>query len=298
MNLIFGPVPSRRYGRSLGIDIVPMKTCSFNCSFCQLGPNPATTLERKDWVPVAEILTQLRAWLAQGEPADILTLCGSGEPTLHLHFGDVLRFIREETPYPSLLMSNGSLFTDPRVRRDAALASRVKVSLHSWDQASFETITRPQTGLDFAAIVEAYRAFRQTYTGQLDVEVFLIPGVNDSPDQTRRILAILQTIRPDTVTLNTAERPPADSSVKPLSPQRLAELRTLFAQAAAPRQTPIATSPYTETALRELLIRHPLTIPQFAHHFGQTETVIRAALGRIAQTEPAARRVPGFEETP
>lgn len=297
MNIIFGPVPSRRYGRSLGIDIVPMKTCSFNCTFCQLGPTPITTQERKDWIPTAEIFTRLRAWLAQGHPADILTLCGSGEPTLHLHFGDVLRFIREETPYPSLLMSNGSLFTDPAVRRDATLASHVKVSLHSWDQASFEAIARPCANLDFQAIIESYRTFRQAYTGQLDIEVFLIPGINDAPAQTERILAILNTIHPDTITLNTAERPPAESSVKPLPPQRLAELRTLFSQAAAERKiTQAATAPYSEAALRELLTRHPLSVTQFAQHFGQTETVIRTALGRIAQTEPAARRIPGFEE--
>ncbi|MGN1325286.1 MAG: radical SAM protein, partial [Candidatus Spyradenecus sp.] len=108
--LLFGPVPSRRYGRSLGIDLVPMKTCCYDCLFCQLGPTPQTTCTRRDYVPLSEVYRQLEAWLAKGEPVDILTLCGSGEPTLHAHFGDVLDWIARHTGKPSLLMSNGALF--------------------------------------------------------------------------------------------------------------------------------------------------------------------------------------------
>lgn len=294
---IFGPVPSRRYGRSLGIDIVPMKTCTFNCTFCQLGPTPETTLIRKDWVPISSVLNELRTWLKTGESADILTLCGSGEPTLHLHFGDVLRFIHDETPYPSLLMSNGSLFTLPEVRRDATLADRVKISLHSWDTASFHAVTRPHPELSFDAIAESYAAFRQEYTGHLDVEVFIVPGINDSPETTDRILELLMRIRPDTVTVNTAERPPADGCVLPATMETLQRIRELFSTAAFPKSTEQkTTSSYSEEALLQLLRRHPMTIAQFSSHFDRPETEILTALRRIAQTEPLARRIPGVSE--
>ena len=118
---LFGPVPSRRYGRSLGIDLVPMKTCCYDCVFCQLGPTPHTTLERKDYAPLPDVFRELDAWLAKGEPVDVLTLCGSGEPTLHAHFGEMLRHIRA-LGHASLLMSNGALLFDPAVRADAGEA--------------------------------------------------------------------------------------------------------------------------------------------------------------------------------
>ena len=120
----------------MGIDLVPMKTCCYDCVFCQLGPTPHTTLERKDYAPLPDVFRELDAWLAKGEPVDILTLCGSGEPTLHAHFGEMLRHIRA-LGHASLLMSNGALLFDPAVRADAALADRVKISIHFWDEASF-----------------------------------------------------------------------------------------------------------------------------------------------------------------
>lgn len=283
-SVIFGPVPSRRYGRSLGIDLVPMKTCDFNCTFCQLGPTPHTTLERKVYIPLEQVYSELKAWLAKGEPIDILTLCGSGEPTLHSRFGEVLDFIASETNYPSLLMSNGSLFFDADVRRAASKASRVKVSLHSWDQDSFEKIVRPNVGLSFDAIFDGYRAFRQEFRGEMDIEVFIVPGVNNETWQLNRILEEIKQIKPDTVTVNTAVRPPADASVKAIAPERLRQLQALFRVVVAPKVAPEhapMTEPYSKEALLELYARHPLTDAQFAQYFGQPEVVIAAALADV-----------------
>ena len=288
---LFGPVPSRRYGRSLGIDLVPMKTCCYDCVFCQLGPTPRTTLDRRDYAPLPDVLRELDAWLAKGEPVDVLTLCGSGEPTLHAHFGDVLRHIRA-LGRPSLLMSNGALLWDPAVRADAALADRVKISLHFWDEASFRATVRPHPGLTFARVLEGWRAFRKDYAGALDVEFFALPGVNDAPEALNRVLALAESLRPATVTVNSAERPPADSAVRDVPPAEMAHLRRLFAtvahaQAAAHAPAP---EPYSEAALLALARRHPLRPAQFARYFGVPEATILDALRRHAQDDPYAAR--------
>ena len=139
---LFGPVRSRRFGRSLGVDLqqAGVKRCTLNCIFCQLGATPATCVVRQPDVPVEAVLAELDTWRRSGEPTDFITLAGTGEPTLHPRFGEVIDWIRRETPYRSLLLSNGTLFTRTEVRRDAARADVVKVSLHAWDAATFHRI--------------------------------------------------------------------------------------------------------------------------------------------------------------
>ncbi len=281
MRYLFGPVPSRRYGRSLGVDLAVPKTCTLDCRFCQLGPTPHTTLTRTDQPPIADILAELRGWLASGQPpADFITASGSGEPTLHTCFGDLLRFIRAETPCNSLLLSNGSLFFLPEVRRDAALADVVKVSLHAWDQASFERIVRPHPSLRFDAIIDGYRAFRQQFSGRLDLEVFIVPGSNDTPEQAQRIADLAQSFSPDAITLNTAVRPPADSNVTACPPERLHALTARFGPAAQEGGAEPATAQVelTEESLIALVSRHPVSLHALAATFRKTEVEMRALL--------------------
>ncbi len=293
MSILFGPVPSRRYGRSLGIDLVPMKTCCYDCLFCQLGKTPQTTCERRDYVPVAAVISALEGWLEKGEPADILTLCGSGEPTLHSHFGEVLRWIARNTDKPTLLMSNGALFADPEVRQAAALASRVKISLHFWDEASFRATVRPHPTLHFDDLLAGWKTFRAHYSGKLDLEYFALPGLNDAPQQLNRILALAESLRPDTLTVNTAVRPPAEATqVRAVPPEELEQLRRLFATVATERQAAAdaAPAPYSEAALLALARRHPLTPAQFARYFAVPEAQICEALQRHAAEDPYAAR--------
>lgn len=299
MEILFGPVPSRRYGQSLGIDLVPMKTCCYDCLFCQLGPTLKTTLERQDYVPLPNVFNALKTWLAKGYPVDMLTLCGSGEPTLHAHFGDVLKWIANETGKPSLLMSNGALFADPKVRRDAALATRTKISIHFWDEDSFQKTVRPHAGLSFKSIYEGWRAFRETYQGILDVEFFAMPGINTAPEQIEQIRALLEPLYPDTITVNSAERPPADACVKALEPNVKEYLSAFFAPLASERSATHshATLAYSEAALLALARRHPLTPEQFAAYFGQPVEVIQDALLRHAEDDPFAARALSYPMT-
>jgi len=280
---LFGPVASRRYGQSLGIDLAVPKTCSLNCLFCQLGPTPHTTLERFDTPAIGDVLAELRQWLASGNTADFVTACGSGEPTLHRSFGELLRFVRSETPCRSLLLSNGSLFYLPKVRRDASFADVVKVSLHAWDQASFERIVRPHPDLRFGAIIDGYRAFRKEFGGRLDLEVFIVPGINDAPEQARRIADLAQSFAPDTISLNTALRPPADQSVHACTPQHLEALRALFGPAAQEigAEPPRAALALSEATLVALVGRHPVSLRSLAATFQTTENDLRAFLAPL-----------------
>ena len=295
---LFGPVPSRRYGRSLGVDLAVPKTCTLDCRFCQLGATPHATLTRVDTPPMDAILAELRRWLAQagrreegerkkeeGGGLDFITASGSGEPTLHLRFGDLFRFVRAETPCRSLLLSNGSLFYLPEVRRDAVLADVVKLSLHAWDQASFERVARPHPALRFDAILDGYRAFRQSFTGRLDLEVFIIPGLNDREDQVRRIAELAHGFAPDAITLNTAVRPPADRAISACPPERLHALSALFGTAVreSGAEPPHASGELSEEALIALVGRHPMALGVLAATFGRSDDDLRAFIEPLAR---------------
>lgn len=285
---LFGPVYSRRFGRSLGVDLVRPKTCSLNCVFCQLGPTPETTTHRCADVAVEEILAELDTWMKSGGQADFITLGGSGEPTLHPRFGEILRWVRDHLPFRSLLLSNGTLFSFEEVRRDAAQADVVKISLHAWDQASFERIVRPHASLRFDDILEGYRRFRSLFRGRLHVEVFVIPGVNDLPEQMARIVRLTRGFRPDVVNLNTLDRPPADNAVQVCPPETLAQLAALFTpQALIPHAAPPGTvAPFVEApdadAITALVSRHPSTVDQLAKQFGRPIESILATLKALA----------------
>ena len=259
MRYLFGPVPSRRYGRSLGVDLSVPKTCTLNCRFCQLGDATQTTVTRTDTPAIAEVLGELRQWLAKGLPVDFITASGSGEPTLHTHFGDLFRFVRAETSCQSLLLSNGTLLFLPEIRREAALADVVKVSLHAWDQESFERTVRPHPSLRLDAILDGYRAFRDEFAGRIDLEVFVMPGVNDSTEQVLRIAELARSFRPDGISLNTAVRPTADRQITACPPERLAELKEIFGDRAresgSQTSMPDNLSPEEKAALA---LRHPV----------------------------------------
>lgn len=290
---LFGPVVSRRYGRSLGVDLAVPKTCTLNCLFCQLGATPQTTVERADRPPISEVLAELRGWLKAGNMTNFITAGGSGEPTLHRHFGDLLRAVRSETPFKSLVLSNGSLFYMPEIRREAALADVVKVSLHAWDQTSFERIVRPHPSLRFETILDGYRDFREQYDGRLDLEVFIVPGLNDAPEQARRIAALAQTFMPDTITLNTAVRPPAEGSVALCPPDRLEALTALFGSAAKKSGKEPEKGPFipSEEALVALVNRHPVSLHALASMSDMTEETLRARLDPLVND----RRIRLFE---
>lgn len=285
---LFGPVPSRRFGRSLGVDLTPLKTCTLDCVFCQLGRTSHDTLERGEYVPLEEVKAELLDWQRAGGTADHVTLAGSGEPTLHSGFGEVLRWIKKEMPIPAVLLSNGTLFYLPQVREAARAADIVKLSLSAWDAGSFRRVNRPNPGLPFELCVAGMRAFRQVFAGNLWLEVFLIRGVNSETQAVRQIAQLAGTIAPDEIHLNTAVRPTADSGVLPVDRENMEELASLF----TPRATIVAgfptrhiTSVQTSAdAILDMLRRHPCTAQQITDTFAVPSSEVSKHIDELTRS--------------
>jgi len=263
---LFGPVPSRRLGRSLGIDLVPSKTCCFNCLFCQLGGSTELTLERREYVPIGRVISELKCWLKAGHDADFMTLSGSGEPTLHSRFGEVIDWLREHSEMPVALLTGGALLYMPEVRSAARNAHLVKASLSAWDQASFETINRPCPGLTFEQLVAGERAFRKEYTGEYWIEVFVVKGLNSAVGQMSRVAELVKELEPDKIHMNTVIRPAGDKSVGAVSAEELHRLGELFSPLAEVSEVSASegsgSAATDEDAVLAVLRRHPATTEQ------------------------------------
>jgi len=272
---LFGPVPSRRLGRSLGVDLIPFKTCTMDCIYCQLGETTCEVSERGDYVPMQDVLAELERWKEVDGQADHITLAGSGEPTLHIHFGDVFRWVRDHTKIQSVLLTNGTLLHDPDVRKDAALADKVKVTLSAWDEASFQQIHRPAQGVSFDLLVKGERAFREVYSGELSVEVFIVEGVNSRVAEVQQIAEAVHSIHPDRIDINTVVRPPAVEGVSASSEEHLKALAELFGEKARVTATfkkqGAASLEIHESALLGLIKRHPATCEQLSSEFNLPE---------------------------
>jgi wyosine [tRNA(Phe)-imidazoG37] synthetase (radical SAM superfamily) len=218
---LYGPVPSRRLGRSLGIDIVPFKVCSLDCVYCQLGKTTEKTLQRGDFLPVEAVLAELKDKLAAGLEADFLTIGGSGEPTLHSRLGALIDGIKKITDIPVAILTNGTLLYKQDVRADCAKADVVLPSLDAGDEQTYRKINRPHSGLSIEKLISGLCAFREEFAGQIWLEVFLIEGFNTDNHQIAKIKEAIDRIRPDKVQLNTAVRPTAEPGIKVLDAEKL-----------------------------------------------------------------------------
>lgn len=285
---LFGPVPSRRLGRSLGVDLTPFKTCSFDCIFCQLGRTTTKTLERQEYIPVDAVIAELDAWLKDGGTADVITLAGSGEPTLNSGFGRVIEFVRGASRIPVALLTNGSLMRDPDVRAQAARADVVKLSLSAWDPATLAHINRPAPAIDFDRLIEGQRLFRRQFTGELWVEVFLVWGVNTTPRDVSRIAELVKSIAPDKVHLNTAVRPPCEAYAHAVPEARMRALAPLFEPAAEviaeySREASVGIQA-NEAAIADMVRRRPCTLGQVCQVFGLHRNEAAKYLGALTRT--------------
>jgi wyosine [tRNA(Phe)-imidazoG37] synthetase (radical SAM superfamily) len=211
---IYGPVPSRRLGRSLGIDLLPAKLCSYDCVYCQLGRTAAKTVKRRPYRGVDEVLTQLKAALDGGVTADCVTIAGSGEPTLNSEIGAVIRGIKNVTALPVAVLTNGSLLSDESVRQDLLAADIVVPSLDAYNAVMFETVNRPHKSIEFNRVVDGLADFSRAFSGRLWLEIFIMDGINAAPDDAAGFKPLVERIAPTDIYVNTAVRPPAESSVK------------------------------------------------------------------------------------
>ena len=225
---IFGPVPSRRLGFSLGVDIIPFKICSLNCIYCQLGPTPETTLERREYIQIDTVLRELEEILKKPGQIDYITLSGSGEPTLNSRIGDLIPAIKKITKIPVALLTNGTTLIQAEVREALHELDLVVPSLDAGTEEVYQVINRPVTGLNLEGLTQGIMEFTAGFPGQVWLEVMLLKGINDFDDELKAIARRISVIRPDKVQLNTVARPPAESDANPLNSEEMTRARSIL----------------------------------------------------------------------
>ena len=217
MRYVYGPVPSRRLGQSLGVDPIPFKTCNWNCVYCQLGYTAPLTVEREEYQPAEDIVAEIKRVVRGHEAGQIdwITFVGSGEPTLHSRLGQMLRAVKAFTEIPVALITNGSLLYQPDVREEVAVCDAVLPSVDAGSEELYLRINRPQPTFSFERLIDGLAAFNRHYDGHMWVEVMLIRGLNDTAPALEDLARVLRRIEPDEVHINIPIRPPAEPWVEP-----------------------------------------------------------------------------------
>ena len=225
---VYGPVPSRRLGRSLGLDLVPFKTCTYDCVYCQLGRTTNKTLEREEYVATEGVLAELKRNLAAKAAPDYISLAGSGEPTLNAGIGDLIGKIQGLTDIPVAVLTNGSLLWMGEVQDALMAADVVLPSLDAGDERLFRYVNRPHRGISFERMADGLAAFTRRFPGEVWLEVLLLAGVTGMPSEAKKIAAFARRIGASRVQLNTASRPPAEDFAFPLSIDEMLALKDFF----------------------------------------------------------------------
>ena len=254
--------------------MVPFKTCSLDCVYCQLGPTTERTIEREPYVSAEDIIADLRAWLEADGAADFITLAGSGEPTLNSEIGQVIGFVKEHTEIPLSILTNGTLFWDDELRQDCLRADLIIPDVDAGTPEVFERLNQPAPGLEFERMIEGLVSLRREFEGEIWAEVMLVEGINDSAEELRNIRRTLDRIEPEQVQVNTVVRPPATSPVKPLAAEQLQWAKELLEPGAviiAPLDADLAGvdgAQATEEEVLSLLARRPCTLKDISVGLG------------------------------
>ena len=296
MRYVFGPVPSRRLGFSLGLDLTGRKLCSLDCVYCQLGPTPHKTVARRQYIPVADIIRELKGTLRGKQRIDFITLSGSGEPTLNSQIAPLIKAIKRITKIPVAVLTNGTLLTNPRVFQALLSADMVAPSLDAVSQAAFRKVNRPHDSLKAAEMIKALVDFRREFTGQIWLEILFVKGLNDSAAEVARLVRQVERIKPDKVHLNTVVRPPAEMDAKPVSQAFLARVAKKFSPAAEciaeshrGRQTK-GTRATTEQIVR-MAKRRPVTLKDICDGLGLHPNEALKTIERLLTSRKLTSRI-------
>lgn len=218
---IYGPVPSRRLGLSLGVSPIPKKTCNYSCIYCQLGRTQKMTNTRQVFFDPDEILKELDRTLAQNIKFDAVTIVGEGEPTLYAGLGTLIREIKKRTDRPLAVISNAALFYQPELQKELMPADIILPSMDAFDEQSFKKINRPHGAIKYKDVRRGLIDFSKNYTGQLWLEIMFLKNINDSDAAIDKYRQLLQQIDYDRLYINTPVRPPAEADVEMTSKERL-----------------------------------------------------------------------------
>ena len=226
MSQIFGPVPSRRLGFSLGIDTVPYKTCSLDCIYCQVGRTTNKTIKRKEYISCEDILPEIEEILSkQKKRIDYITFSGSGEPTLNSRMKKMINSIKKLASIPIAVITNGTLLFQPETREELMEADLVIPSLDAVSEEVFKKVNRPHHSLKIDKIIDGLSAFSQEFKGKIWLEIMIVKGTNDSPQEIKRMAEAIEKIKLDKIQLNTVVRPPVEEFAQPADPENLRKIK-------------------------------------------------------------------------
>ena len=230
MKHIFGPVLSRRLGFSLGVDLVPFKTCSLDCIYCQAGKTTHKTIERKSYVSLESVIPELKDALKQSQKIDYITLSGSGEPTLNLDLGRIITAIKKITDIPVAVLTNGTLLHLESVRDELMAADLVVPSLDAVSQEIFCEINKPHPHINVSQMISGLKSLREAFSGDIWLEIMLVKGLNDFPEEIKKLKDVISSIEFEKVQLNTTVRPAADKVIEPVTNEELASIKELLGE--------------------------------------------------------------------
>ncbi len=271
---VYGPVSSRRLGRSLGIDLVPYKTCTYDCIYCHLGRTTNKTVSRADYVGIDSVLEEMDRKLSAVSAPDCISLSGSGEPTLNLGIGDLIGRIKKRTRIPVAVFTNGSLLWKPEVRDALMEADLVIPSLDAGTERLFHHVNRPHGDIPFEAMIKGLAEFTEIFPKSVWLEVFLLAGITGIPSEMEAISALARRIHPERVQLNTVRRPPAEDFAFALSREQMLAFRDLFPEPVdivgeeKRNDTRAAEFPVGQEDIRGMLARRPCTAEDIADAYG------------------------------
>ena len=273
MGQIFGPVPSRRLGFSLGVDTIPFKTCSLNCIYCQLGRTINKTIQRKEYIAADDISREVEEVLREGKRIDYITLSGSGEPTLNSEIRRMISRIKELTSIPLAILTNGTLLYRPRIREDLMEADLVIPSLDTVTQEIFEMVNRPHPSLKIEKVITGIDSFSQEFNGKVWLEIMVVKGINDSLEEIEKAAQVIEQMNLEKIQLNTVVRPPAEEFARPLTREDLNNIKTVLGKkceiiAEFKRATQKAYKRDVEKRILSMVKRRPVTLVDISHSLG------------------------------
>jgi wyosine [tRNA(Phe)-imidazoG37] synthetase (radical SAM superfamily) len=289
MSSVFGPVPSRRLGFSLGVDLVPFKTCTLDCVYCQLGRTTQKRVRRRPYIPADQIMAELKDTLARGQEIDYITLSGSGEPTLNSEMGRIIQEIKKISDTPLAVLTNGTQLALKSVREEVSRADLVIPSLDAVSQDVFERINRPYLGLRIDRIMQGLKTFREQFNGEIWLEVMLVKGINDGADTIEPLREFIPELGCDRVQLNTVIRPPTEAYAQPLDNDEMAEIKRRLGEkceiiSRATRRGQKAYRKDVEHQILGLLGRRPVTLRDISQSLGLHENEVIKYLETLSKS--------------
>jgi len=286
---LYGPVPSRRLGMSLGIDLIPKKVCSLNCVYCEVGKTTKLTTDRLEYVKYDKVIYELKNFMRSNPKIDYITFSGSGEPTLNSRIGDVLNFVKDNYPdVKTAVLTNGTLLSDKNLRKELLKADVILPSLDAAGQEAFKKINRPAPELSLQNYIQGIIDLRKEYEGKIWLEVLFLKGYNDSEDELIKLKEAILKIKPDSVQLNTLDRPGTVEGLIPLTKDELQHIIDFWGftnvEIIASQIERTTISSYrsdVESAILETIARRPCTLDDLHRLLGIHVNEINKYLGTL-----------------